>query len=234
MLQWWRRLRYLRMKPTKLIEFRISKKNDGELSDTICYECQFCNKIVLLDDDTHRMCECITGKHYFFCHFCIRHGFTNDPYILMLSFRGIIGHYYYNHYLKNRMYLSQIHDMIEMHKITGLMNPVFSYDSETYMWFVDFSKVGLGKNQLILDDVLSTMEPILECFELDDYLGSNFDPKDIIDQLMEAANKFYTDRYLPPFQKQIIPTIQGIGDPKPTDEEIELAQKFIAENLLLI
>ena len=155
------------MKSLNLLEFRLSKKVDDELSETICYECQFCNKIVSLDESFRQMCERISGDS-FFCPFCIRHGFSarSNRDVLMLSFRGVIGYYYCAYYCYSNemhMYLSQIRNLIETHAATGLENPVFSYDPDTFMWFVDFSRVGKGKRKVSLDDVILTVEAILGC-----------------------------------------------------------------------
>ena len=220
------------MKSTNLIKFSLTKKV-GELSDTISYECQFCNKIVTLDEEYRRMCERISDNS-FFCPFCIRHGFLSRSNcdVLMLSFRGLIGYYYHAYYChdtqENRMYLSEIRDLIEIHATTGLENPVFSYDPDTFMWFVDFSKVG-RKKKLSLDDILLTVESILDCFEQ----NTHFESQDFRDQFTKSIKKFYTNRCRPPHQKQLIPTLKGIGDPKLTDEELEWIRYITSKDLLL-
>ena len=219
------------MKSVNLLEFRLAKKVDDELSDTIYYECQFCNKIVSLDEDSRRMCEKVSGGS-FFCPFCIRHGFSSKSNrdVFMLSFRGVIGYYYYAYYChsnKNHMYLSQIRDLIETHAWTGLENPVFSYDPETFMWFVDFSRVGQGKRKLSLDDVLLTTEVILKCFGMDDLCGSS----DFGGCFTKAIEEFYSNRHRPLHQKQLIPTLNGIGDLN--DDETECIRHFTYNNLIL-
>jgi hypothetical protein len=126
------------------------------------------------------------------------------------------------------MYLSQIRDLIEIHAATGLENPVFSYDPDTFMWFVDFSKVGKGKRKLSLDDVLLTTETILEC------LNARLDPQsleNLMGRFKKAIVKFYKNRHRPIHQKQLIPTLKGIGNLK--DEEIEWTRHFTYKNLIL-
>ena len=197
------------MKPVNLLEFRLSKKVDDELSDTICYECQFCNKIIFLDENAHRMSDRLSGDS-FFCSFCIRHGFSTK------SNRDV------------HMYISQIRDLIEVQAITGLDNPVFSYDPDTFMWFVDFTKVGRGKKKLSLEDVTTTIDSILDSLEVDIHITES----DILkDRFVESTKKFYSNRYRPINQKQLIPTLKDIA--KLTKDEMAYTRNFTPDDLLL-
>jgi len=75
----------------------IKESLNGELSKDFYYECAFCQKTVKPTSDFHFIYETLTGD-YFHCPFCIRHDYhtKNNKHILTLSFRAIIGYYYYN------------------------------------------------------------------------------------------------------------------------------------------
>jgi hypothetical protein len=219
------------MKTTNLLKFRLTKKTDEELSDTICHECQFCGKLVHLDNTSHKMCERFSGDA-FFCPFCIRHGFfaKSNRDVLMLSFRGIIGYYYCAYYCyDNKIYLSQIRDLIENHSFTGLKNPVFSYDPETFMWFVDFSKVGQGKKKISLENILITIDSILDSLDIDVHLS---DAEIIRNRFMNAVERFYTHRYRPKNQKQLIPSVKGTTN-KLDEVDLNWTKRFTLKNLLI-
>ena len=63
-----------------------------------------------------------------------------------MSYRGIIGYYYHKHYLNrnahHKLWHSNIELFINKHVEIGLSNPVFCYDPTTFLWFVDFNRVG--------------------------------------------------------------------------------------------
>jgi len=193
----------------KLIPVAENPKN-GELSDKIYYECMFCGKRVGLYPNQRRLCETLSG-HNFYCIFCLRNNFNtnNNRNILILSFRAIVGYYYYTFYLNSRkMYYSQIEDYINIHIKTGLENPVFYYDNETMLWFIDFSKVGRGNKKIKICEIFKTITNIITCFNLDTNLGNNKSCV-LYDKYKEAIEKFYTSRWRPDGKRMLLPTLQG-------------------------
>ena len=186
------------------------KPENGELAEKIYYECMFCGKRVGLLLHQRSLCEKLSGSE-FYCVFCLRNGFytKNNRHVLMLSFRSIFGYYYYWSYLNTqKMYYSQIEDYINDHIKIGLENPVFSYDTESMFWFIDFSKVGRGNKKIKLQDVLKTVTDIITCLNLDGNLGQG--KSDIIfDKFKEAIEKFYSARWRPKNKPALIPTLQG-------------------------
>jgi len=182
----------------------------GELADKIYYECMFCGKRVGLYPQERNVCEKLSGDD-FYCVFCLRNNFytKNNRNILILSFRAIIGYYYYNFYLNGKkMYFSQIEDYISAHVKVGLKNPIFNYDPDTMYWFIDFSKVGRGNKKIKINDVLKTIVNIGACFNLDANLCNNRSAV-IYERYKEAIEKFYSSRWRPQGKKILIPTLQG-------------------------
>lgn len=157
--------KHLYVIPTKLVP--IPPANDG-LSDSFYKKCYFCEKDCHSQSINKNITERLSAR--FHCHFCLRKGYhvKNNRNILMLSFRSIIGHFYYTNYLTitagRKMYLSDIEDYIESHKKAGLFNPVFDYDPESFIWFVDFDKV--GESKCTIEIILQTVVSILSCFNL--------------------------------------------------------------------
>jgi hypothetical protein len=84
----------------------------------------------------------------------------------MLSLRSLIGYYYIQYYQSKKMYLSELEDYIATHQRIGLLNPVFDYDPETFVWFIDFSRIGSSKRKIKVEEVLKTVVNMLACFNL--------------------------------------------------------------------
>lgn len=190
----------------------IDNQPEGELAEKIYYECGFCGKTTGLWSETRRICEKLSGDA-FYCVSCLRNGFNNNnnSHILIMSFRGIIGYYYYGLYRSDRkIWVSEIEDNIKSHVKAGLQNPVFHYDPESLLWFVDFSKVGRGRKQIKIREVMKTISSILSCFNLLDHL-----PQASLHRLYEkyedAISKFYTQRFRPNGKRELIPTLSGCG-----------------------
>lgn len=193
----------------------VEEKLSGELAEKIFYECDFCGKRTGYYPDIRKLCEKISGENSFYCPFCLRHGFNtkSNRHVLMLTFRSIIGYYYLNYYrhsTKREMWISEIEDCINSHIVTGLQNPVFSYDPESYVWFIDFKHVGKGQKKIQLNEVLKTIVSITACFNLPEKLTS-FDMPKFYEKFREAVCKFYTHRYRPDKRRLLAPTLQGCG-----------------------
>jgi hypothetical protein len=192
----------------------IASNQSGELSDHIHYECSFCEKTVGLYPPQRRLCERLSGSN-FYCVFCLRHGFNgkSNRNVLPVSFRAIAGYYYYEKYLyanHRQVWVAEIEDYLDAHEAAGLQNPVFSYDPESMLWFVDFNKVGRGRKKIRLSDVMKTITNILLCFNLPQHIP-NIKMSKLFVKYSEAIDKFYTQRYRPEDRRLLIPTLAGCG-----------------------
>lgn len=192
---------------TKLVS--IPPNPNGELSDHVLRVCNFCNKnIELFGKEIN---EKLSGENDFYCTFCLRHGFgtRNNRNILPLSLCSIIGYFYYESYCQGRkMWLSEIHDYIECHRETGLVNPVFSYDEDSYMWFVDFSKVGISKKRIPVEEVLKTLINIIACFNLQETIPA-LNHNAFYKKYEGAILNFHSKRFRPENKKHLIPSFSG-------------------------
>jgi hypothetical protein len=208
-----------------LQKFSVKKKPEGE--GEISYQCAFCEKITTLDPPHRAMCKRLSDD-LFYCPFCLRHGFhhKSNRDVLILTWRGIFGYLYYSKYAirGGNLSLSEIGDVIRNHAIVGLKNPVFSYDPESYLWFIDFGRVGIGRKKLDLQDILTTTEEICSVFPVDStkvYL--RFDP---------AIRKFFSHRYRPDDTKILCPTLSGMIE-MPKVFKKEMARNFEPKDLCL-
>lgn len=186
----------------------------GELADVIHYECAFCEKLTGVHPNTRRVCEKLSGKT-FYCVFCLRnrHNAKSNRHILPVSFRAIAGYYFYEKYhqtVNRQMWLAEIRDMMKAHEIAGLQNPVFNYDPETFMWFIDFGRIGRGRNKIRIAEVHKTIINILACFNLQEHIP-NVKPSRLVDKYMSAVRKFYSNRYRPAGRRMVVPTLAGCG-----------------------
>lgn len=186
----------------------------GELSDRIHYQCAFCEKTVGLYPAQRKLCERLSG-HEFFCVSCIRLGFNKESNknVLPLSFKAIAGYYYFEKYAytnHRQMWLTEIQEFLDSHEQVGLLNPLFSYDRESLVWFVDFNKVGKGRHKVRVSEVYKTIINMLACFNLADHIP-NIKMAKLYEKYATAIEKFYTQRYRPADKKLLIPTLAGCG-----------------------
>ena len=207
----------------------------GELAEEIYYNCTFCEKYVGLEPEARKLCEKLSGNK-FFCTFCLQNNLhtKSNRSILPVSFRGIIAYYHHMLYLgQKKIYFSEIEDYIKAHKQVGLANPVFRYDDESFMWFIDFNKVGKGKKKISIVEIQKTIVNILACFNL----TTNADGiklSKLFEKYNDAIGKFYSQRYRPPNKKILSPTLMGCGgsvDNKTSD--FEFYKTFSKKNLYL-
>ena len=193
---------------------QISTSDTGELSDYIHCECKFCRKIVGLYPSFRKMCERLSGGE-FYCSFCLRNSFNGklNRNVLILSFRGIIGYYYYEKYINcnnRQMCISEIEGYIESHVKTGLQNPLFSYDPETMLWFIDFNHVGRSSKKIKINEIMKTIANILVCFNLQINMPALKTQK-LYQKYKMAIMKFYSNRFRPINRPHLIPTLSGCG-----------------------
>lgn len=192
------------------ISFRTS--NDalpGELASEVTERCYFCRKKIVINETNLSLIKKLSGPDRTFCSFCLNHDFhcKKSKHILTLSFRSIIASFYYHNYMcpNRKMWLSQIQEYIDIHRQAGLSNPLFSYDPETYLWFVDFSKAGPGRKSLPIEEVQKTIINILTCFNLNHFFGLN-SQQEVYKKYKEAIDLFYQKRFRPRNRRMLIPT----------------------------
>lgn len=207
----------------------IPMPENGELSNEIYLKCCFCEKYCKTFNNFYQFYvnKKLSGQNKYFCSFCLRHNFNNkkNKDILILSFRGIIGYFYFQKYLHSQeMWIEEIKDYINCHVEAGLTNPVFSYDPDTFLWFIDFSKVGKSKKKIPLEEVLKTIVNILTCFNLYDTMPS----VDFYKKYEVAIRIFYDRRYRPNKRKILTPTTANVAEKEIAFDKI---RNFIFKDL---
>ena len=189
-------------------------------------QCNFCGKVCMFHGDLKKCCERVVGPNHLYCHFCIR----NDLYqryaknTLILTFRGVIGYYYYCFHACKQpaMWITDLHDYIELHIRLGVQNPIFRYDPESFLWFIDFSKVGTGRRKMPVEYILQTVVEILAGFNLYENVRE-CSPFKMYDKYREAIMDFYHHRKRPPEQKILAPTLVGTGIPHESTFNVDKA-----------
>lgn len=212
---------------------QIENGQTNELAKVFYRNCSFCEKIVKVAPNNIQSCVNIGGK-YFYCPFCLRHNHhhRSAQNILIMSYRGLIGYYYHRFYRgegnhDNRtMYWADIQRMIDKHRIVGMSNPVFNYDPATYLWFIDFNRIGNQKRKAPYAEVLETAKVMLHVFEVLNCAG-RYGEDDFWDKIQKAMTLFYEQRKRPKDRKMLIPTLAG-SLPNVTDEFVEDCRNFVA------
>lgn len=185
---------------------------DTEIAKKYIKYCFFCNKECKITKEQDKLSENFSLNNEFYCNFCLQHNFHNkwNRDILLLSFKGIFGHFYYNDYLTLKsLWISQIEDFISTHAEVGLQNPVFLYDPESFIWFINFDKVGESKKRIPLKEVLKTIINILTTFNLAE--TTSIELSSLYFKYKNAIDSFYKKRHRPD-QKILIPTIAYNND----------------------
>jgi hypothetical protein len=183
--------------------------------------CNFCGKHATFSKNLRQANKVIVGDKSLFCNFCLRNEYYREKEArntLMLSFRGIIGYYYYCFHQVPKistMYMQEIEAIIALHVKVGTQNPLFRYDPESYIWFVDFSKVGNKRQQMPLNYVLETVVDILCTFNLYEN-AKETSPATLYNKYKEAIVEFHHHRTRPAGQKILLPTLYSCGIPYET------------------
>jgi hypothetical protein len=176
--------------------------------------CVFCEKTVSIYKEEYDQTRSIGHGHYF-CPFCIRNGHHHQDAILHtlpLSFRGVIGYYYWQLYINpsRAIYLSEIESCIREHVQMGLQHPAFSYDPETLNWYINFRLIGKTKHKLPLKTVHDNIDFILETFGIKKRV-----PQLNVQMFQEKFNKaitlYYEQRQRPKEKKLLCPTFVNCG-----------------------
>lgn len=201
---------------------KIENLPNGELADTVASQCSFCEKLVTTSTEYFLFYKKF-GHDKFFCPFCLRHQFyqKHAKNQLLLSFKGIIGYYYICLYYdehRRKLYKNQLADLITNHVKIGLVNPVFAYDPETFLWFVDFNRVGTSKHKVPVEEVHFTVEQIIESFRMKELVPQVDDDK-FADKFADAVTQFYETRHRPKDKRILVPTFLNCGVTEQIDFE---------------
>lgn len=203
-----------------------------ELSDSFYRNCIFCDKFVKITPLNFNSCSNIGKNQY--CPFCLRHNFhhRNNHNILIFSFRGIIGYYYYKMYRckPNKMWLSQIEGFIDHHVLIGLNNPTLTYDPFTFLWFADFNRIGTEGCKAPFDEVNQTIKDMFDVFATDQHI-SGFAQLNMWDRFQKASKLFYEQRIRPKDRKMLIPTFSKILQQE-TEDFHDKTRAFTRSNLV--
>ncbi len=196
--------------------------SDNELSENLYRRCGMCEKKQLVSQAGRMHSERLCKNGLFYCNFCLRNGYytRNSRNILMFSLRSLIGLYYHQFYVAQPsvMYLSQLDDYVENHVRTGLENPLFSYDQDSFIWFIDFSRVGRSRRKIKVEEVLKTITNIIACFDLPHNLP-NVQANRFYSKTKEAVLVFYNRRHRPKSRRILVPTLKGC-----TEADIKMDQ----------
>ncbi len=195
----------------------IKESSGGELSNTFYHTCMFCEKLVKVSPHNFESCRNLGGGK-FYCPFCLRNNFhyRSSKNVLILSYRGIFGQYYQKNYMElepdapQRLWISDIKRMISNHEIIGNRCPVFSYDPTTFLWFVDFNKVGSDSRKAPFREVQSAAVAILACFNLSK-IYNQYALEDMWSKFEKSLTLFYEKRQRPDGRRMLIPTLHGVA-----------------------
>lgn len=200
------------------VSIKPSEEDAGdELSKTFYRSCSFCDKLVRVSSFNFKSCLNLGGKK-FFCPFCLRNNlhFRSSRHTLILSYRAIIGHLYHNNYLKMpnggiKLWVNQIRIQINNHERMGLRSPVFCYDPETYLWYIDFTRVGKENHKAPCEEIIDTAMTILRCFDLDIIYGQ-WAFNDVWTKYEKSINIFYQQRKRPKNKRMLIPSLNNLNN----------------------
>jgi hypothetical protein len=203
------------MRSTGFSEVLIEDADSRHLWDvttTISRQCDFCQKETPIHSRTGTLLHRLSGDSQFFCLFCTRHDLHTKKrkHVLILTYRGLIGYLYHACYQGKtpRLYVSEIYDLIRTHIQIGEQNPVFTYDPETYCWFIDFTKVGNTKHKVTVQEVLRTVNEIISAFNPYEHI-KDFKSHKLVEKYTEAVMDFYSKRYRPEGRRICSPTLVG-------------------------
>ena len=214
----------------------LPSPSSGELSDKVFRKCCFCEKNCELFDNQSQIVDRLAGPGNFYCSFCLRHDLhtRNNRDVLILSFRSIVEYFYLLNYLQvhngKKLWIAEIEDYIESHVKAGLVNPLFLYDPDTLLWFVNFSKVGTSKRKVPLQEVLKTIVSILASFNLVE-TTPGINTSEFYSKFKVAIESFYRKRYRPENRRMLIPTLANTGVVEPKTFNLDKMRNFVLEDL---
>lgn len=208
----------------------------GELSDRVFRKCCFCDKNCEFVGSQSRLLGKLSGPGNFYCSFCLRHGLhtKGNRDVLILSFRSIIGHFYFQNYVQahggRKLWITEIEDYIEAHRQAGMANPLFLYDPETMLWYVNFSRVGNSKRKVPVEEVLKTVISILASFNLSE-TTHGVSMSALYTKYKDAIDGFHRKRFRPDGRRMLIPTFANTGVVETKPCELDKMRNFTSEDL---
>ncbi len=220
----------------KVKQIKIASVNsdiDTAFIDRTSIHCDFCGKSTAMSHYSKTICEKLSKKHKMYCKFCLRNDLTSksNRHVLILTFRSLFGYFYHIEYKgkKNNLYMAQLNDIISAHAEAGLTNPIFKYDPESMLWFIDFNKVGSTGRKIPIQNILETIINILVCFNLSESIP-NFKMHKLYEKYEEAIKVFYTNRTRPEGKPILCPTVQGCGPFETKDFPFEKTRDFTLQD----
>lgn len=194
----------------KLLEFKEINLVSKPLDDVLgFYNCCFCGKKVE-ENEISKQNKALSGDS-FYCSFCLRMGWNtkNNRNCLIVSFRPIIGYYYYAFYLnKSRtMWMSNIKTFLNAHVKAGIVYPFLSYDEDSMFWFMDFRKI--GKKKVGVEEACAAMLKISSCFNLKKHIPK-FKTEHFNKKITDSINNFYENR--PSAEQIVMLDLVGCGE----------------------
>jgi len=208
----------------------------GELSDKVFRKCFFCEKNCETASVQSSLIDRLSGPGNFYCSFCLRHGLNNkgNRDVLILSFRSIIGYFYFQNYIQanngQKLWISQIEDYIDAHCHAGLVNPLFLYDPDTMLWFLNFSRIGKSKKKIHIDEVMKTIVSILTTFNLSE-TTPGVSMSSLFLKYKDAVDGFYRKRFRPADRRMLIPTLANTGVVEPKMCSLDKMRNFVFDDL---
>lgn len=201
---------------TTNVEIISDDGNGLEVASSNVYcRCNFCSKDTIMTSSSRRLTDRLSGPGRFYCAFCLRNKFNqrDSRHTLIMSYRGIIGYYYYAFYMMSKninMTINEIWDYVNLHIKIGTQNPLFAYDPESFLWFIDFNRVGVAARKMPIKDILCTVAEMLMAFALHENV-KDIKPHKMYLKYEEAILKFYHQRTRPVNMRILSPTLKLTG-----------------------
>ena len=115
-----------------------------------------------------------------------------------------------------------------------MQNPVFSYDPSTFLWFIDFNKIGSEKRKAPFDDVQKNVKLMFDVFDIETHIEKNV-AEAMLDRFDKALTFFYEKRKRPKDRRMLIPTFSGlVGSEKSEQETVSLESRNFVKNQFIL
>lgn len=222
---------------THTVELTKIEGNEESLSNTYYQICNFCDKSIKVTPVNESAIKRLSSKAAY-CSFCLRNNyhFRSSQNVLMMSYRGILGFYYYRFYFAEprTMWVNQLQTMIDKQALVGLQHPAFNYDPTTFLWFIDFNKVGNNSTKATFDSVLNTVKSMFDLLDVDHNCKRYFiQPSNALwEKFSKALMLFYQQRKRPKDRRMLIPTMHGLM-PNINEDFFEETRYFCKSNMIL-
>jgi hypothetical protein len=213
-------------------------EDDPESLCNIYYQiCNFCGKGIKITPGNETSIKKLSSKTAY-CSFCLRNNyhFRSSHNVLMMSYRGILGFYYYRFYLEEprTMWVNQLQAIIDKQVFVGLQHPAFNYDPSTFLWFIDFNKIGNNTSKAPFESVLNTTKSMFDLLDVNlNFKRCFIQPSnDLWEKFSKALVLFYEQRKRPKDRRMLIPTMLGLI-PGINEDFLEATRDFCKSNMIL-